>query len=114
MISNYNYNLIHDIVWLHGYYESYKLRIINRKKEKKLKEKDGNIIRKLTDEIGVLQNSGFTMISILLYLVKRRYFSLSKISGSSDENWIKFSNTKIETNIFMNFRKNKKYSGQLV
>lgn len=108
VISNYNYNLIHDIVWLHGYYESYKLRIINKKKEKKLKEKDGNIIRKLTDEIGVLQNSGFTMISILLYLVKRRYFGLSKITGSRDEDWIKFSNTKIDTNIFTNFRKNKK------
>lgn len=103
VVMNYNYNALYDIVRLHNYYEIYRNKIIKVKETKKSKEiKNIEVMRKLQDEIGVLKNSGYTVISIITYLIKRQYFNLSKIDDDTDEAWNKFLDKKIDTDLSLN------------
>lgn len=108
IVLNYNYNALYDIVRLHKYYENYRIRIIKSKELKKSKEtKSIETIRKLQDEIGVLKNSGYTVVSVITYLIKRKYFGLSKIKGDTDEAWKKFVSKKITTDLSLNYNNKK-------
>ena len=53
----------------------------------------------------MLKNSGYTVISIIVYLIKRKYFDLNRIAGSKEENWKRFSKVKIDTDLSLNYKK---------
>lgn len=99
LVMNYNYNVLYDLVRIQSLYEKHKNIVINEKSKKK--EKSRNLLdnRKLQDEIGVLKNSGFTVISIIIYLFKRKYLNISKVDYYNEESWNRFINKKIEGNL---------------
>ena len=106
LVANYNYNALYDIVRLNDKYDKFRIEFTKQKDKEKRQEKDGDKIRKLNDEIGVLRNSGFTVISIITYLIKRKYFDLKRINGSKNENWKRFTKINIDTNLSLNYKNN--------
>ena len=105
VVSNYNYNALYDIVRLNNYYERYRIRVTKEKEKRREEVKTIESRRKIQDEIGVLKNSGYTVISIITYLIKRKYFGLSKIHSINDEVWKKFINKKIDTDLSLNYKR---------
>ena len=107
-VANYNYNALYDIVRLQTLYEKYKKKAIEEKESKrksiKRPAKYYDKIMELQNNIGVLKNSGFTAVSIVMYLVKRKYFNLPKINGSKDTEWKKFVNTNIDTDLSLSYK----------
>lgn len=112
LVMNYNYNVLYDLVRIQYLYEKHKKTMIKEKSNKKEKTKNLALIRKLQDEIGVLKNSGYTVISIIMYLIRRKYLNIPKVNYSSEESWNKFINKKIEGNLLLD-RKFKDYKTKM-
>ncbi len=105
IVSNYNYNALYDIIRLQYYYEKYKARSIKVRKNKLLAMKKSNDqAEKMKEENQILGNSGFTVAAIIIYMIKRKYFNVSKINSESDENWEKFVKKEINTDLSLNYR----------
>ncbi len=102
-VSNYNYNALYDLVRMQYYFENYKkFEISKRSSKKKITgsfTKNIDKIIKQQNELGVLKNCGYTVISIITYLIKRMYFDIPKINNARDEYWNKFINKSIDTDL---------------
>lgn len=105
-VMNYNYNALYDIVRLQSYFEKYKAyETSKRESRKKLAGKiprNYDKVIKQQNEIGVLKNCGYTVTSILTYLIKRKFFDAPSINSSKDTDWKKFVNKEITTNLSLN------------
>ena len=103
IVSNYNYNALYDIVRIQYYFDNYKRREVNkREKELAKRKKASTITERLNNEKTVLNNCGFTVTSIIIYLIKRKYFGLKKINSKEDEEWETFQKKKINTDLSLN------------
>lgn len=102
-VMNYNYNALYDIVKLQSYFEKFKTSEIKRKTpRKRIAIRNYDKAVKQQNELGVLKNCGYTVISIITYLIKRKYFDVPKITGSKDADWKKFINKEINTDLSLN------------
>lgn len=104
VVKNYNYDALYDLVRINNYCDKYKKKMTKIKEKEMEKYKTIDKINNIKEEIGIIKNCGFTIISVIYYLIKRMYFNFKGIKNNSDEEWERFYKIRINSHLSLNYK----------